>query len=436
MAPYTPALCTLLAVLALGGGCGKSNEYIPPPPPEVEVARPISRAIEDELEYTGTLRATESVDVQARVEGYLKEILFNDGQFVTKGDELFVIDPVPFEVAWAAADANLRKASATLAFSNAELERTRPLAARGAVSEQELNVKIADLEVAAAEVDAAEAACRQARVRLSYTRIKAPLSGRIGRHLVDVGNLVEAQGAVLTTIESYVPIHVYFNISESDMLLTRHLFGGNPAAGTQVADGAVDGAADGAVEAASGESVAEGAGGEPPLVLLGLPGETGYPFRGHLDFTQLGVDPGTGTQLYRALLPNEQALLEPGMFARVRVPIGGMKARVLVPERAVGVDQRGEYVLVVDGKDVVEYRPVTLGRSLAGLRVVESGLELDERIVVNGLQRARPGATVVPTETESPPGVSPDLLSVAVIAPDSGALDSPTSDSVAAGEAE
>jgi RND family efflux transporter MFP subunit len=374
-------LASAVTMLAITG-CGKKNEYVAPPPPEVSVAKPLERELVDQLEYTGNLQATDTVQIRARVNGYLKSINFKDGDTVQAGDLLLVIEQDSFEAALASAQASQQKAEASLKFAEAELKRTTPLVKRGALSEQELDVKVADVATATADVAAAKAAVRQAELNLSYTRVVAPISGRISRHMVDVGNLVNAQETILTTIESYEPIYAYFGISESDMLLMRELPG----------------------KAASSSGEAK------PQVLLGLPSEEGYPHQGELDFTQLGVDPSTGTQLRRAIFPNADRQLVPGMFVRLRVPIGSAKPRILVPERAVGVDQRGEYVLVVNGDNVVEYRPVDLGINSAGMRVVEKGVKADEWIVVNGLQRARPGAPVTPKQTEELPGVAASML--------------------------
>jgi RND family efflux transporter MFP subunit len=242
--------------------------------------------------------------------------------------------------------------------------------------EQELDVKQADLATADAGVAAAKAAVTQAELSLGYTQVRAPLSGRIGRHLADVGNLVQAEMTLLARIESYTPIYVYFTVGEGDVL--RYLE-------TRAAQLTTSAATD----------------PEPPQVFMGLGNEVGYPHTGTLEFTDLGVDPETGTQLRRAVFKNQDRRLVPGLFARVRVPISKPKPELLVSERAIGTDQRGEYVLVVDKDNTVEYRPVKLGTTVHGMRVVNQGLKADEWIVVNGLQRARPGAKVDPKKEES-----------------------------------
>lgn len=362
----------LASLLLIGGGCTRSNEYIAPPPPEVAVAQPVTEDVTDYMEFTGTTRALDAVDLRARVSGYLQSIEFEDGAYVEKGQLLFVIEPEWYEVALASEKAKLRKAEAALKLADAEVERTRPLVKRGALAEAELDVKIADRASADAEVAEAEAAVAQAELNLRYTRITAPISGRIARHMVDVGNLVQVQTTMLTTIESIEPIHVYFNVGENDVL--QFMEHGAPR------------------EASSKQA--------PPLY-VGFSEAGGFPFEGRLDYTELGVDPETGTQQRRGVFPNKDRSLLPGLFVRVRIPLGKPEPQLMVSERAIGADQRGQFVLVVDAKNVVERRPVELGVAHNGNRVVKKGLSAGEWIVVNGLQRARPGAPVNPQKTQT-----------------------------------
>jgi RND family efflux transporter MFP subunit len=351
-------------------GCTRANTYVAPPPPEVAVARGITEEITDYLETTGTTRALEAVDLRARVNGYLQSVEFQDGAYVEKGQLLFVIEQEPFKVALALEKAKLRKAEAASKLAQAEVDRARPLAKRGALSVAELDIKLADRDSAAAEVAAAEAAVAQAELNLRYTRITAPISGRIGRHMVDVGNLVQTQTTMLTTIEKIEPIYVYFYVSENDVLRFIE------------------------------QKAADGAGEETESLLnVGLSETGGFPFEGRLDFVELGVDPGTGTQQRRGIFLNKDHSLLPGMFVRVRIPLGSPAPQLLVNERAIGSDQRGPYVLVVDDKNIVERRAVELGIAHNGKRVVKRGLLASEWIVVNGLQRARPGAEVNPQKT-------------------------------------
>jgi RND family efflux transporter MFP subunit len=390
-----------LAVLPLATtGCTKTGEYKPPPPPGVTVAKPLVAELTEELEYTGNLQATDAVQIRARVGGYLHKINFKDGQTVEEGDLLFEIEEAPFQAALDSAKASLLKAEANLALAEAELKRTSPLVDRGALSVAELDVKKAAVATANADVASAQANVEQAELNLGYTKVRAPLSGRIGRHMVDIGNLVEAQISILTTIEKYQPIHAYFNVSESDVpLLPKQVQ--LPATVSQSPD---DNSKYEAIEL----------GQDPrPAVFIGVPGENGFPHEGRLDFTQLGVDPSTGTQQRRAIFLNKDRALVPGLFIRVRVPFGEKSPRLLVPERAVGVDQRGEYVLVVNAENIVEDRRVELGGARSGLRIVKSGLKPDERVIVNGIQRARPASPVTPTEATELPGVDPELVKAA-----------------------
>jgi RND family efflux transporter MFP subunit len=368
------AVCAATVVCLLPcSGCYKQNEYVPPPPPAVTVEQPVEREIVEELEFTGSTRAAEAVDIRARVNGYLQEIKFEDGADVKAGDVLFVIEAAPFQATLDAAKASLQKAEASLALAEAELERTAPLVKRGALSENELDVKKADVATAKADVAAAKAAIRQAELNLGYTQVKSPFSGRISRHLVDVGNLVTAETTLLTRVEVLNPIHAYFAVSESDVLKFLENNEGR---------------------------ISEGSANQPKLY-LGLTGGDGFPYEGRLDFAELGVDTQTGTQMRRGVFPNPKGQLLPGLFVRIRLPVGGPKPRVLVPDRAIATDQRGEYVLVVNDKNVVEYRPVQLGTRINEMRVVSSGLAMGDWIVVNGLQRARPGGTVTPQRQEN-----------------------------------
>lgn len=346
---------------------------MPPPPPLVTVAKPLTRNVTEYAEFTGTIRAAASVDLKARVNGYLQAIHFRDGALVREGDLLFVIDPAPYEVELQSAKANLEKARAMLQLEEAQLQRTEQLVKRSAASKEEHDIAIAERAGAVAAVASAEAALRQTQLNLGYTEIRAPLAGRIGRHLVDVGNLVKAEDTLLARIESVDPIHAYFNVSENALLHSMEQEKGQ----------------------ADSNSV-----GDSQVFQLGLGDSSQFRFEGRLDFREFGVDSSTGTILRRALFSNADQSLVPGLFVRVRTAVGAARPRLLVEERAVASDQRGSYLLVVNDKSVVEYRPVTLGSLDGGLRVIEEGLRPEDLVVVNGLQRARPGGTVEPQLVE------------------------------------
>jgi RND family efflux transporter MFP subunit len=249
----------------------------------------------------------------------------------------------------------LQKAEASLVLAKADLARTEPLVQRGALTAQELDVKRADVATAAADVASAKAALRQAELDLSYTEIKSPVTGVVSRHMVDVGNLVEPGTTVLTRVEAFDPIHVYFAVSEADVLEFLRLRGDK-----------------------SLQSIRE----SPPVIFMGLSTEEGFPHEGKLDFAEAGVDPDTGTQMRRGVFPNPNRQLLPGLFARVRLPVGDPHPGLMVPDRAIGADQRGDYVLVVNDKNVVEYRPVTLGMRVGQMRVVAEGIAPQDWIVI------------------------------------------------------
>jgi RND family efflux transporter MFP subunit len=337
------------------------------PLPQVTVAQALSRKVTEFDEFTGRFEAVERVEVRPRVSGYISSVNFTDGSEVKKGDVLFVIDPRPYVAERDRARAQLAQARSQLVLAKSERERANKLLGQHAISQEELDTRTAGNEEAQANVEAAQAALDAAALNLDFTRVTAPISGRISRALVTSGNFVSNGQTLLTTLVSLDPIYVSFDGDEQAYLrYTKH-----------------------ARETAHGAS----AGARNP-VQVGLADEKGYPHQGNMVFVDNALDPATGTIRNRALLDNRERLFTPGLFARIRLLGGVQHDAVLVNDSAIGTDQTVRYVLVVGAGNKVEYRPVQLGPVIDGLRVVQSGLAPGETIVVNGLQRVRPGAEV------------------------------------------
>ena len=369
-----PALWILAACAA---ACG-SNEYTAPPPPAVTTRHPVVRDVTRYVEYTGTAEAIESVEVRARVTGFLQSMHFEPGDRVEKGELLFVIDPEPFEIELAAAQATLTANTAEFDLAQTEYDRARLMYEEKAISELNLIKAGAKRDQAKAAVQSAKTRIHAAELDIEWAHVKAPITGRVGRHRIDVGNLVGAEGAtLLTNMIRYSPIYVYFHMSELDLLALQRMS-----------------------RKQREEQGARYDDREETVVQVGQADDEGYPHEGVVDFTALQVDPGTGTFEIRGVLPNEGALDEivvPGTFLRVRVPIGEQKDALLVTERALGSDQSGRFVLVVNDEGVVEQRVVEVGPIIDHLRLIEKGLGPGDQVIVNGLQRARPGAPVTAT---------------------------------------
>ncbi|WP_442481930.1 efflux RND transporter periplasmic adaptor subunit [Aeoliella sp. SH292] len=355
-------------------GCEAPNEYAPPPPPQVTVAFPVEEDVQEYFKTIGRTRALSTVELRSRVSGYLDSINFEDGQLVEKDQLLFVIEKAPYEALVQSAQATLAKAQANLELARRQLARTEPLVSRNAVAESELDQAVAERDAAEADVLAAQAALREANLNLGYTEIRAPFAGRIGRHQVDLGNLVAPSETLLATLESVDPIQAYFTVSESDLLHFLQM----QQNGELPSDSEIP------VDMAFGNS-------------------DDYRFHGKIDFLQFGVDPGTGTTERRALFQNADQQLRPGLFVQIRVPVGKPVRRLLINERAIGSSQQGDYVLVVDADNKVVYHPVQLGEIYGDKRVILKGLKPDERVIVEGLQRARPGSVVTPEEAGKAP---------------------------------
>jgi len=409
-----PSLWLLIgaAIGATMAGCGPRNQYFEPPPPEVTVATPQQQDVTRYLEFTGTVQPVVTIEIRARVRGFLKERHFEEGSLVEKGQLLLVIDEEPFQLQldqakarYDEAETAVRKAEqsrarelarAKLSLDEAallqaessetrlkklvsgrnvtqdEFERTESLRKQAAAqvdsSKASLDQAEADFETGIlsqkAALAAARTAMRNAEIELAYCRMSAPISGRITELHYDIGNLVgDGQASLLATIVQVDPIHVYMTLSESDFLQYQKR------AGAQSDAAAVD---------------------------MGFAGDHGYPYHGVINYYDPAIDAGTGTIRIRGEFPNPQGTIMPGSFARTRLAVGQHPGALLVPERALGTDQSGRYLLVVGANDVVEYRAVTVAARQEGLCVVEGAIQPQDRVVVEGLLRARPDIKVVP----------------------------------------
>lgn len=368
-----PVAATLLFVAGCGGTAPPAMA-----PPQVTVATPLVRQITDWDEYTGRLAAVESVEIRARVTGYLQSVHFQDGALVKRGDLLFIIDPRPYQAALDEARAIHQRARVQRAAAARDLERGQGLVASRVIADRDLDALNSTKLAADAALEAAAAAEKSAALNLEFTRITAPVSGRIGRRLVTVGNLVTGEGndtTLLTTLVSVDPIHVYFTADERAFL--RY---------TRLAEQGIR---------PSSRTVAN-------PVRLQLADEQGFPHEGVMDFVDNRVDEATGTMQGRAVFPNPDGDLTPGLFARVQLLGEGPYEALILPDQAIGTDQAQRLVYVLGEDNVVTARPVTPGRALGALRVIRGGLKPTDRVVINGIQKVRPGATVTPVEGQIP----------------------------------
>jgi RND family efflux transporter MFP subunit len=373
---------TFAAALTLSGCAGDAaaqHAAGPPPAPQVTVARVIGRTVTDSETFSGRFDAVNHVDIRPRVSGYISSVDFADGTVVHKGQVLFVIDPRPYEADYQRAEADLDQARAQAALAKSEQTRAVNLFRAHAISKDEYDTRTANARQSAANVEAAKAAADNAALNLTFTRVTAPITGRVSRAIVTVGNLVTNGQTLLTTVVSLDPIYVQFNADEQAYLTFEKYAG-------------TDGRKDAPTSARSGG----GANRLGNAVYVGLADENGYPHEGHLVFMDNSLDAATGTIYARALLANPDGHFVPGLFARVKLIGNDRYPAVLVNDSAIGTDQTMRYVLLLGPDNKVEYRPVELGPLVDGLRVVRSGLKPGDTIVVNGLMRVRPGMQVSP----------------------------------------
>jgi RND family efflux transporter MFP subunit len=355
--------------LVLLTGC-EQNSFVPPPPPKVDVALPVRRSITRYLEATGNSAPIKTVDLVARVQGFLQSIDYQDGTFVKEGARLFTIEPETYKLKLEQAQAAEAGVQASLKQSEADFKRQSDLVARQAVSQATLDTSTAARDNAQANLQQAQVNTKIAEVNYGYTSVTAPFDGIVSAHLVSVGELVGAASPTqLATIVAFDPIYVNFNVNEQDVLRIR-------------------------AEAARKGLTASDLKQVP--IEVGLQTESGYPHKGKLDYASPTINQSTGTLAVRGVLPNADRVLLPGYFVRVRVPFGEPSNALLVPDAALGSDQSGRYLLVVTRENTVEQRKVQTGPPDGDLRVIESGLKGDDRVVIAGLLRAIPGQKVDP----------------------------------------
>ena len=370
--------CSLILVVGLAcsvAACKPDNKFVAPPPPEVSVARPLQQKVVPYIEQTGNTQAVNTVDLVARVEGFLTEIEYQDGQFAKKGEPLFKIDPTTYAAKVKQAEAEVVSAKALLVQAEAEFKRQETLLRQNVSAQNTYDQAKAKRDSNQANVENQTANLVIAQANLDYTGVLAPFDGVVTKRLVSVGELVGATGPTkLATIVQLDPIYVSFNLSEQDVLNIRR----------NLADRRIT------LEQLN----------KVPIE-IGLMTEQGYPHKGHLDYVSPNVDPTTGTVLVRGVFDNPDRTLLPGFFVRVRVPVGlAEKTMLAVPDRVLAEDQTGRYLMVVNKDNVVEQRRVKVGQLLVGnLRAIESGLSADDRVVITTNGRAIPGAKVVPKQT-------------------------------------
>src|SRR5271155_3528355 len=377
------AACIVAAAIALAA-CNSKNAYVPPPPAKAVVAQPVQKPVTTYLELTGNTAPVNTVDLVARVQGFLESINYADGAVVTKGTQLFGIERDTYQQQLDQSEATLAANEATLEYNTAEYKRQEALARQDFASQSIMQQWKANQDSAAAQGLSAKAAIELAKINLGYTDVQAPFDGVVTNHLVDLGALVGFSGPTkLATIIQAAPLYVYFTMSEPQILaIQRNL-------------------------AQHGVSLRTSDLSDVP-VEIGLAGEDGYPHKGRLDYASPQVDFATGTLTARALFENKDRALLPGLFVRVRTPIAHRDKALMVKAESIGTSQEGSYLLVVNADNVVERRVVKTGVRQGQFRIIESGLDPGDWVVTEGTQRAFPGAKVDPQRTSlAPPAAEP-----------------------------
>ena len=352
-------------------GCGSEDvnqQAAAAPAPNVGVAEVVSMRLSEWDEYSGRLSAPESVTLIPRISGYVSRVIFNEGDLVEKGDVLLEIDEEPYVVEVERLAAQMKSAKSRVQLASSEFNRGKSLIAQNAISQEALDNRHATLQQAEADADAIQASLKRAKLELSYTKVTAPVSGRVSRALITQGNYVTAGQSKLTTLVSTAEMYAYFDIDEQTYLSYVR------------------------------SSLISANGGNNQTVAMALAGDSEYSFQGNINFFDNQVSENTGSIRVRASFENSDGILMPGLFARVRIAGTQMHDGILIDEKAIGTDLNNKYVLVVSESNTVEYRAITLGESLGELRIVESGLNPGDVIVVNGLQRVQPGMRVSPND--------------------------------------
>jgi RND family efflux transporter MFP subunit len=359
-----------MALLTLTA-CGDQNHYVAPPPPKVTVATPTRQAVTGYLELTGNTAAVNSADLVARVSGFLQDVQYQDGAIVKKGTPLFTIEPQPYDVKLKQAQAAEASAQATLKQAQAEYDRQNALVASQTVSRSSFDQATANRDAAQGSYDQARANTQLAQLNNDYAHVTAPFDGVVMARQVSVGQFVGGGGAptVLATMVQVDPIYVTYNISERDVQRLREVM---------------------AKRGMNRDDLMQ------VPVEVGLQSETGYPHMGHFNYAAPMLNASTGTLAARAIFDNKDRALLPGYFVRVRIPIDDQADALLVPDAALGSDQGGRYLLIVNKDNVVEHRNVKIGQLINGLRVIDDGLKGDDSVVVAGVLRAIPGQKVDP----------------------------------------
>ncbi len=365
-------ICVGSVLCGLIAGC-KKEAAKSVTPPTVTVMQPVAKEVTRYLEYPGTTEAFETVEIRARVPGFLESINFQPRQKVKSGDLLFVIDPRQYDATVRQSQARLDAQKSGLKLAQIELKMAQQLESKEAISGLKLDKKVAESEKSSADVDLSKADLDKAKLDLEWSRVTSPVNGRVSRNLVDVGNLVgSTEKTLLTTVINDDSIYAYFYLSELDLLETLKA---SPKASSDTSQ--------------SYKHIP---------VYMSLANENGFPHNGHLDFVDTKLDPSTGTIQCRAIFSNPNGTLFPGMFVRLRIP-SDKKMALLVPDVAVQFDQGGSYVLVVDSHNNVEMRKIKSSQTEDNMSVIEEGLNQDDRVITKGLQRARPGSVVNPVST-------------------------------------